>query len=213
MPAQSANPNLSAKEQPKENLALEQVITYVYRFFWVIDILVVVLVLGLSNWFLLKPKYDEIQSEKELLLQRDEYSKKQEYLSSLTKLGGLYDAIPQADKNKINEIVDMPNEANDLYKELQFLITENKMAPTSIEPVQMDANYEVKSLSGRSGGGPLSGSKKVIKTTIQLSGVTYDNLYRMIERMEYNLRIMDVIKVTFDPFLRTAVLDVLTYKQ
>lgn len=202
-----------AKEPVANNQSNEQLVNFLYHNFWLVDVLVVLVILLGSYYFLLKPKYDEIMSAKEVVAQMRDYEQKQEYFSSIKKLNNVYDDIPKKDKDKLNEIVNVSSDNTSIYQELQYLITDKGMTPLSIDPFNLDANYEFRPLSSNTKGGPLIAGRKLVKTVIQISNANYKGLYKLVERMELNLRIMDITKISYDPFLKIARLEVLTYKQ
>ncbi|NCN25853.1 hypothetical protein COT94_01765 [Candidatus Falkowbacteria bacterium CG10_big_fil_rev_8_21_14_0_10_37_14] len=190
-----------------------QMLGYVYRFFWLINLIVIIIVFVVAYLFFLRPQYLNIVSNAKVNRAADSYLEQLMYYKQLLELKQVYLKIDQTDREKINSIVSVANEKNELFREFQYIIFSKGMTTVSIEPVEMDDNFVPPALSINSRGGNLLASRRSIKTTIKIADANYTNLLDMLKVLELNQRIMDVSKINYDPAKHTAELEVLTYKQ
>lgn len=189
-----------------------QVAVTVYKFFWAIIFLVVVIVLYIAYNFFLLPEYNKIVSNAEVIKKNDEYLDKLQYYNQLIDLRNAYAKIKPEDKDKINQIVSNINDQNELYREVEYIVNKNGLKIDSIDPVTLDKSYDLPNISAKAKQSPLLNNMKMTMTACKMSNVNYDSLIRVLKTFELNLRIMDIVKTEYDPSTKKASIQFITYQ-
>ena len=205
------------KEKPiKKEINYDEIIgqvsVTVYRFFWVVIILVVLIVLFVAYQFFLLPEYNKIVSNAEVIKKNDEYLDKLQYYNQLIDLRNAYAKITPEDKEKISQIVSNINDQNELYREVEYIVKKNGLKVDAIEPVTLDKTYDLPNISGKAKQSPLLNNMKLTMTSCKMSEVNYDALIRVLKTFELNLRIMDIVKTEYDPATKKASIQFITYQ-
>lgn len=192
--------------------------TLIYNFFGVLIFLTVALIATLAWLIVLQPKFKAINSGEEFIRKTEEYQSQVRYYGNLNAIKASYEKISAADKKKIEAFVNVSSDINDLYKEIEYLARINNMVADKIEPKELDEKFEIVNIAGSSKRNTLLNNTKVWRTTVTLISdrsknmiVNYANLKKLLTAMEFNLRLMDVQRVSFDPLTNTAVIELLTY--
>lgn len=189
-----------------------QIAVVVYRFFWVVIILVVLAVLFVAYQFFLLPEYNKIVSNAEVIKKNDEYLDKLQYYNQLIDLRNAYAKITPEDKDKISQIVSNINDQNELYREVEYIVKKNGLKVDSIDPVTLDATYDLPNISGKAKQSPLLSNMKLTMTACKMSEVNYEAFIRVLKTFELNLRIMDIVKTEYDPLTKKATIQFITYQ-
>jgi hypothetical protein len=195
---------------PKE--VAEQLLAMLYHYFGMVIFLVLAIFLYSAWYFILNPKYDAVSSGEELNKKNAEVLVKSQYLRQLQTLQKMYDEINPADIDKIKQIVDRDNDSNGLLKELDYIITDNGMKALEIKSVPTEDSFEIVNYAGSSKrSDDLLKSTRVWRTTVQIANVDYFDLRNALRTIEYNIRLMDVQALSYDPVKKTASIELLTY--
>lgn len=205
----ATKPTPPQKEAKTRSVLSDQAKFLSYHYFWVVDALVIIAVLAAGYYFLLLTKYKEIYSGAQIVQAQADYESKSKYLAELRGVFKLYEGIKPADKDKINKIVDNTNDRAELMNEFNFIITSN-FASAIVDPQPTDANFRLDAISDNKKTGDLR--RKIMRSSINITGVSYESLMKMIRTMETNLRIMDISRIEYYPQREAALLEVLTYQ-
>jgi hypothetical protein len=200
------------KKQGNYEEVISQVAVKVYRFFWIIIVLAVIAVLFVAYKFFLLPEYNKIVSNAEVVKKNDEYLDKLQYYNQLIDLRNAYAKIKPEDKEKINQIVSNINDQNELYREVEYIVSKNGLKVDSIDPVTLDKSYDLPNISGKAKQSPLLSGMKLTMTSCKISDVNYESLIRVLKTFELNLRIMDIVKTDYDPLTKKASIQFITYQ-
>jgi len=208
------------KKVKVENLLLKKIRIIVFNIFvgffnWFVVLLCLV-VLGASYLWLIKPKYDFIASNKEFAFREDEYDEKVKYLKQLSDIKNLYKGINQSDKDKIDLILSarqdldrlkiiLLREVDKASKERGALADNVVITPldNSMEKL-IKINEEVKNKSHFS-------KLRLVQVSFSAKNISYEQLKRLLARLEFSLRIMDVTDLKFDPLAKEATIKLVTY--
>jgi hypothetical protein len=226
-----AKKKLKQERNKKNDLAMQQVLTLLYKYFFVVTILVVIGVFYASYAFILRPKYDSIYSGEELTAKQTEYLDKLGYFKDIINLKTIYASITDEDKAKVDKILSSNNSKEDLFREMESITDKQKIKNirSKEEFFGNDVSYadksfidtmevallpksELRNLAESKQRGALFKDVEVIKTTFDLKDITYDDLSKILKIIEVNLRIMDVDSIKYDPAAKTAHLELLTYQ-
>ncbi len=206
------NKEKSTKKQADYREIFGRSLVMLYRFFWVVDLVAVVVVLFIAYQFFLRPEYNKIVSNTEVVKKNNEYIEKLQYYNQLIDLKNAYAKIKPEDKNKINQIISNINDQNELYREVEYIVNKNGLKVDSIDPVALDKAYDLSNISGKDKQSPLFATMKLTMTICKMSDVEYESLVKVLKTFEFNLRIMDIIKTEYDPLTKKASIQFITYQ-
>jgi hypothetical protein len=202
----------SKKTNAKYGAALNQLSLNVYNWFWLIIIAVCLAVVATGYELFLLPKYNSVVSNEEITSKQQEYIDKLQYYNQLIDLKNTYNKISPEDRDKINQIVSTVNDQNELYREVEYIVKKNGLTVDGIAPVTLDSSYSLPDIYPASKRSPLLNTMKLTMTSCTMSHVNYEALIRVLKTFELNLRIMDVVKVEYDPAKGTAAAQFITYQ-
>lgn len=213
------NNNSQDKDKPKAKKTDDslkelgrQLYFFVYKFFWLFIAAASVAVLVAGYQLFLLAKYESIVSNQEITSKQQEYIDKLQYYNQLIDLRNTYDKIDPENREKINQIVTTVNNQTELYREAEYIIKKNGLTVESIEPVTLDKSYDLSNLSNAARRSELLNSMRLTITACKVANVSYESLIRVLKTFELNLRIMDVIKVEYDPAQARATIQFITYQ-
>lgn len=189
-----------------------QLYALLYNFFWVIIAIACAAVLIFGYQMFLLGKYESIVSNREITNKQQEYIDKLQYYNQLVDLRNTYNKISPEDRAKINQIVTTVNNQTELYREAEYIIKKNGLTVESIEPVTLDKSYDLSNISNTPKRSNLLNNMRLTITACKIANVNYESLLRVLRTFELNLRIMDVIKVEYDPAQARASIQFITYQ-
>lgn len=208
MPEKVTDPKV---KNPNQELQT-QLLSILYDYFGIITFLVCVGLLYVSWTYVINPKYNQIASGEELNKKNEEYMAKSQYLKQLNTLKETYDKLNKADIAKVGQIIDRENDSSGLYRELEYIVKSHNMTPVEIKPVQTDDSFEIVNRAGSSHRSDKTlPQTRVWRTTVAIEKAEYANLLRVLRTIEFNIRLMDVQSVSYDPVNKKATLELLTY--
>lgn len=191
--------NIKEKKISKLNYTLN---TY-YKY---ISIVSVIIVFILGVWFLLWPKFSDIQHQNnnrvpELKQERDD---KKLYLSKLIKLEEQYANVTSTDNSRELEKIDsiLPDKANvqSLFVEIERLVVESGfvLEQISINDVKTDIDqlieFQVADFMDWDG---LPPELKAVDIEISVEGGGYNEFKSLLKRIEDNVRLFNLVTVNF----------------
>lgn len=201
--------------EDNKSMIAEQVTSYVYRFFWLINFIIIIAILALGYYFMLLPMYQKITSNQEIGQKREEYLQSAEYLKQLKELNKFYQGVNQNDKNKINKIVDSNNDSSELMLDVDYMIFEYNrfgMKAKTFNTTPLDKQFQLSELANKKGGS-YRNNVSIAKSKVVIENASYLGLVGLLKKMELNLRIMDVVAVLYNPKEKVAEIEFITYQQ
>lgn len=198
-----------------------QAASYVNKYFKVASVLVAGLLVVGGLFLVLKPMYDEIvvMEAVDLTAVNDELTAKQMQLAKINKLVREYEKISENDIAKVNAL--LPEGVlvkEELYSMIQNIIIGDATS-SNITIYSMNAETEEVSTKQVARSKRVEGSTEdeipgeIVKTrlSLDLKGVDYFRLKKILEKIENNLRLMDVKTVDFNPQSNIVSLGIDTY--
>jgi len=170
---------------------------------------VVVLVAGFS--FLLLPKYKEVMRgiESAGAEYDSEYSEMQKYLSELKKLKNEFQKISQEDIAKIQIMLPQEEYHEELLAQMENIVLKNGFLLTFL---QVEDNGQIERVprdGGRDGKANDAGGDRIplevqttvnqVKIKMDIVGADYSGLKKLLGIIENNLRLIDILNISFDP--------------
>lgn len=181
-------------------------------FNWLIGA-VVLAVLICGTIFLLKPEYDFINKGQDAIYQQS-YLNKSEYFKKVIILRNAYQAISQADKDRLDGLVANAKDNKEaVFDQIKTIAANNGLIPQTVDVLAAPAK-PLNLLPGdkATAAGDLLSNMTTQHVVLGLRNVYYDDLINIIHSMETNLRLMDVTRVAFDPSAKTATIEFYTYQ-
>lgn len=184
-------------------------------FNWFI-ILICLILLIVGYLWLLKPKYTFIASNQELTIREKEYEEKVTYLKQLNDIKNLYKSISQADKDKIDLILSSGQDLDKLkiilLREVDKVGKERGATVDNIVITPLDNSRDkFITISSSSKKKALPDKLSLVQVSFTAKNINYDQLKKLLVRLESSLRIMDVTDLTFDPSARETGIKLFTY--
>ncbi len=186
------------------------------NFFNLFVVLMCLLILAAGYLFLIKPKYDFVASNQRVIEEEKMYQQKIDYLKQLNEIKALYATVSAEDKSKIDTVLSAGQDIDSLkialLREIGYIGRINGASVENLEPKVLD-NTDGKFISLKKGRDtmPANAPLDIILITFTLEKTDYEQLQRILVRLERSIRLLDVTAVDFDPALRRAKIELYAY--
>jgi len=185
---------------------------FLNNYFNIIIVFIVIIMLLISYFAVIKPKYDETMTaiQDNIDQQQKLYAEQEKKLIALRTVSDLYKKIPQADLKKFNSVLPDNFVKERLFGELEEIVTQNGFKVDSIEI------FDEKKIQDAESSDPnfkptLSPKIGEVKLQMSISAIDYAGLKNLLTIFENNLRLFDVSAVSFSPGGNTAQITLSTY--
>lgn len=192
----------SKKESDKKNQLISRLNGFIIDYFNYFVLAVVVLIMVIGLVFFITPEYRQTVNElNEIKARRQkEYEASQQYLAQLNQLNSIYNKVNPDDLKKIENLLPSRAETEDLLSQLEAIAANNGLLLTSLE---VDTGNKNKNVN-------LSAVDK-IKIKMNVVGLDYVGLKNILRTIENNLRLMDIVNLSFSPAESAASFEIDTY--
>ena len=187
-----------------QNIQLQIIFVRYYKIFIIIG---AALILLLSYFFILKPKYEQvgIGGNYNLKAVKDEVNKREIFLKDLSGLTNHYQQINANDLARINQALPQGKDVAGLLVQLQNLAENNGLLLASVS-----VNDPTEAMAGK------DGKSDIQQLSVNLSLIgSQNNVYRQLKgflnSLETNLRLFDVSAVYFTPGSPAFSVNLITY--
>ncbi len=208
------------EKKTNNNLFLQQkraLNLFLLHYFKHLAILSAFFILIFGLFYIVEPRYEKMNKivEEDRKKKEAEIAEIKNYLSQVEKLKEDFYSIPQNEVKRINRMVPSEFSPEDLFPEIESLV-KDKGTVVSIEINGDDKEVAKDSLMQQL-------LKKVSKVkenksplgkiyiSLDIVGINYSNLKKLLFDLENNLRLMDVTDVNFNPEEKTVNLKITTY--
>ncbi len=168
---------------------------------------IVILSFSFGYLFFIRPRYIDISESIKTYneTKKEEYNDLNIYLSKLNKYKSAYESITDKDKERISIMLPENINQEDLFTEMESLISSMGYILTSIQ-ISGDKGQAGKSRSTRSNPATVDVNQNIddhgligeIRMSLNISGATdYDSVKKLLTNLENNLRIMDIESLGF----------------
>ncbi len=193
---------------------------FLNRYFSVVALAAAIVILVLGGLFLIFPKYKQIDNNIKLADKKESlnYAKRQKYLSQLKELKAEYQKINQDDIKKIKIMLPKTNNREELLAEIEKMILKNGFLLTNLRVEDVDAKQ--KNIAGAAKKNNKNNKNLVktaaisinkVKINMNVIGTDYGGLKKLLGVVENNLRLMDIVNLSFNPGDKTTSLEVYAY--
>ncbi len=189
---------------------------FVWKYFTWLNIAFFLTLLFLGYTYIIRPKYQAIGRENSRALEnlKNEYEKRDRYLSHLIRLRKQFLKISEADRQKVNKILASQIDMENLLKQIELIVKKNGFLIESLSVKAVTAaDQEAAAPAQAKKPKPKKKQEDIGKIEIQLSlgGVNYQSLKRLLGIFEQNIRLMDVNEIDFKPSSESVDLKIYTY--
>ena len=170
-----------------------------YFVFFIVGVVVVILSFGF--FFLLKPKYDQTKQLISVINKQEEadFESKKNELQKIKDLLQAYKDIEENYKKKINSIVPYRENKEEIFSEINYLVTRNGLLLQSVN-LSEGGGYDISDSLSLGGKDYLaSGEMKKVTISFGVRGTDYEVFKNFLSAIENNLPILDVVSLSFDP--------------
>ena len=200
----------------KKNFIIFWVNNFLLEYFKVALAIFTILILLSSYFFILNPKYTKIKQDTAMANESTENvsNNLQHYLKVLNGYIREYQEVDKDIKEKIDKVVPIGNNKEDLYVLMEQIAKNENLFLTSVE---INSAKDVASKNTSKKG---EKNKEILTTPTELGiisidlnfiGVSYLNLKSLLNTLEKSLQIMDVRDIIFYPESTSLVLSLDTY--
>jgi hypothetical protein len=200
----------------EKNIRLKKLNKFLNDYFNRIVAVTVATVFIFGLIFILIPKYQQTVKLVDSLNQQQtlDVKAKQQELEKINQLIATYSKIDKKYIDKIDSVVPLSENKEELFSELSYLVSVNQLFLNSV-------SLSTVSLYENSGLLPVDRADKDIidnlqevTVSISVKGTNYQSFKNFLSALENNLRLMDVVSIQFDPQGENAslVINVYYYK-
>ena len=207
----------------QDNQQKQKINIFLIKYFKWLTFGLAAIILAAGYFLLIQPKYKQVVKGVKLISddKQSEYLTQQKYLNRLNELKAVYQSIKIQDRNKISAILPNQSEIDKLFTEIEAIALSNGLILTSLqfESAESAAKINNKYVAGLAKANQDSKDKiddlpediAEVKIIMNLVGTDYDGLKNVLKTIERNLRLMDIIKLSFSPKDNQTSLELLAY--
>jgi Tfp pilus assembly protein PilO len=180
---------------------------FMYKYSFLVLILIMAAVLAAGFFMILKPKYEEVlhnynteyeNRSNESMILKTNVAKLTQYLVD-------YNSLSEYEKEMIYKMVPEKNQYEIIYAEMDKLITGQNLILRKVSVSQIEDDPRNLDISET--------AKKIGKTGVEImvEGVNYDSMKRLLASIEKNMRLMDIQEIKFNPDSYSVSINFITY--
>lgn len=199
----------------KDNRNKNSVNLFLNSYFNIIIVFIVIIVLAVSYFVVIKPKYDKAMMSIKLNIEQQQklYADQQKKLKSLQLIAELYKKIPAADIKKFNGVLPDNYIKERLFGELEEIISQNGFILNSVaikEDEEKKSGAAGNNVAAEAAAGTLA-KVGTINLELSISAINYTGFKNLLRLLENNLRLFDITAVSFSPGGNAATITLATY--
>jgi hypothetical protein len=210
--AQKSSDNLEGAAE-EHNLHIKKFNKFLDDYFsWIVaGVVVIVFVLGF--FVLLLPKYEQtVKFVNDIDQQQSlDVTAKQTELDKINQLIAAYNKIDKKYITKVNAIAPAVQNKEELFSELNYLVSVNQLVLQSISLSSVGAYQNQGLMSIPPAQSAISESLQTVSINLTVKGTSYESFKNFLASLENNLRLMDVLSIQFDPHGQSTTLVINTY--
>ena len=202
-------------EKIKEKQIIRTLNIFLLRYFNLVVLLIIILVLGAGIFYIIKPKYQSIAQEIESTdkEKKAEYESLDRYYIKLKRYLLAYNEIKERDRDRVEKMLPKGFEQEELFRELEAIILRKGLLLISLGISSGKVSPSLRRnmpQAGKASEGGLADIGKV-KITMEIAGVDYKSFKALLATIESNLRLFDIEQLSFSPDGKTVSLSLNTY--
>ena len=158
--------------------------------FRLFSLIIPLIILGCGYLYFLRPKYNYLKMTGGLTLNilKSSLQSKKEYLKNLEELKITYNNLTEEEKEKLEQILPLKKDIPNLFVHFENLIKQNGLKLSSINFTEEDTTEE-----------DIKKGVKILNIDLGLKGGNYQILKKFLTNLEQDIKIMDVVSISFSP--------------
>jgi hypothetical protein len=191
-----------------------------FKYFSYLNYVAAVLIIGAGFIFIIRPKYGEIGNEVEAKLAgyRFQLDERDNYLNRLIDLNRIYEKIDKSNRDKIGGMLPEDYNGTDLMRQLEKIVKSNGALLTSLNIIADGEAIKSKNSKSKSAGSGGSSPQRTVPENVgkiyaelEIEGVNYSVLKKLLASLENSIRLIDVEEVNFIPEDMTVKIQLAAY--
>lgn len=185
-------------------------------FFNYFVVLMCIVVLAAGFWFLILPKYRFVKSDQRVIEEVNVYKQKLSYLKQINQIKALYATVSVEDKKKIDQMLSAGEDGDSLQiallREISYIVKAQGAIVETPQIQELDTSAgKFIDLNKEKNNTPTDPNVRIIDINMTISHLSYDQLKAILARWERSLRLLDVVKLDYDPALSRAKVELYAY--
>ena len=208
----------TTKIEEERTLGQKKALALFMRYFKILPLALIIIILILGYFILIKPKYNKIRNEIETTIRQkeDNYQTYEGYFNKLNDLKRAYNKIDTNNLQKINYLLPSEPEAEEILVQLESIVLRNGLLLSSVRLDWEKAEPQGESrkpaaLGENSEEGEMLQEIGRVRATLGVTGADYTALKNLLKTLENNLRLIDVESIVFSPDEDTVTLTMSFY--
>lgn len=163
--------------------------------------LIVVLILVLGFFYLLKPKYEQTVQYVNIINQQGalDFEAKKAELAKIKELLSTYQNLDKASIDKMNYITPVIQNKEELFTEINYLVAKSQLTLQSVSLAEAGSYQDRGIFKAAASKNNLAGKIEVVSINLSVLGTDYGAFKNFLSVLENNLRLMDVVNLSFNP--------------
>lgn len=184
-----------------------------FKYFNFVIVIAIIIILLVGSIYMIIPKYRRISRGVEEV-NKDRAGQKEEmtnYLTRLNRYKRQYFGISESTRQRVDYFLPGKGNNEDLFNDMSALINRRGLILRDLEITEAgSSNSNRRGPQNPSPRGSVAGLG-VINMKLGISGVDYNKLVQLLNKIETNLRLMDVTDIAFAPEGNSVNLSINTY--
>lgn len=190
----------------------------IIKYFKIVLVLEIILILNGGFFLLLKPKYIHLRTEvsKEVELKKIQLADKEKTRQELKRYQDKIEALSPLDKERLDIFLPVGVQLPELLVQLNSLAKDSNLSLDSVEVTERKVksfkkDKETAITKEINDDGPAKGLINILDVSLSLSGGDYFSFKRFLKNMETNLRLFDEVAISFISESFNYVINLKTY--
>lgn len=200
------------KIKSKEAGGKNKIMAFIMRYVFIFYILIFVALIAGGYFGVINPKYNNIKKNiaDKTEKKKQEFDELKNYRNELKKYKISFDSISEDNKQKVYSMLTDSSASEDLFAYMEKLITAQGLIMTKLD-ISKDDGQTPRGRSGSAVKTKLIPELGALNMKVNIIGVDYKALKSLLQVIENNIRIMNVMAVSFSESEQTAQIDIQTY--
>jgi len=177
-----------------------------------LSLIILLATLSVGVFFVIYPKYRAIKNKTDAVLsdQGQKIEFQQQYIAVLKQANANFAKVNEEDLKRLNEFLPEKVDTEKLLIQLEQYEKDTGMQFNSFSINDATGGQAENMLNNNSGTDPMSYVGR-IKISLSVANLNYTRIKQFLDKLQTNLRLLDIVNVSFGPGNGGVVLDMYTY--
>ena len=174
----------------------QRVIELIDIYFKWIVMFAMILIFGLGYFFLIRPEMSATLQKESYQKIESEYLALKRFLTQLNELSGVYQQISANDIARVDRFLPDKMDVEELMRQMEVIVLQNGL---SLSTLQISTGEEHSDGIGS------------VNIDMNVAGTDYNGFKNLLYTIESNLRLLDVMNLTFSPSAELTTINLVAY--